>query len=107
MPWPLDPKSEAAVRAGGVEAVIAADAASSTVKVTHRINSSSSGRHGTSKSSSCSSSGSSIFSDINRRGSSTSRGSSSTQGVGVYYAFVSGVVNPGTFCLSAAQYPLH
>ena len=109
-----------------------ANAASATVKVTHRIsdsrNISRSNRsisHGTSEgspcisgstseSSPCISSGTSIVSIRNRNRSTTgiSRDIShisphSIQGDGVHHAFVSGIISTGIFCQSTAQYPPH
>ena len=52
MPWPLASKPGAAGRAGGVEAKMAADAASATVKVARRINGSRNISRGISESSS-------------------------------------------------------
>ena len=107
-------------RSGDVEATIAADAASATVKVARRINGSRNISGGISESSSP---------RISRNNSSISRGTSnisnrsrdsstrdvsrdisrssphSMQGDGAHHAFVSGVVNTGIFCRSAVQYP--
>ena len=108
MPWSLASKPEAAGGAGDVEATMAADAASATVKVARRINGSRNISGGISESSSP---------RISRNNSSISRGTRginrdisrssphSIQGDGVHHAFVSGVVNTGIFCRSAVQYP--
>ena len=127
IPWPLVSKPEAAARAGGagdIEAAMAAEAASATVKkVAHRISgsrsnsrisrgtsksspgisrSNSSIRRDTSESSPRISSGTSNASDKSRNNSTsgisrdTSRSSPhSIQGDGVYRVFVSGVLNSG------------
>ena len=108
---------------------MAADAASATVKVAHRINGSRNISRGISESSSpritrnnsSTSRGISksrsprISSNIsNRSRNSSTRGISrdisrssphSIQGDGVHHAFVSGVVNTGIFCWSAVHYP--
>ena len=131
MPWPLASKPEAAGGAGDVEATMAADAASATVKVARRINGSRNISRDISESSSprISCNNSSISRGISRNKSSISRGTSnisnrsrksstrdtsrdiscssphSIQGNGVHHAFVSGVVNTGIFCRSVLQYP--
>ena len=133
MPWPLASKPKVAARAGGaggVEATMAANAASATVKVTRRISdsrnisrSNSSISHGTkesspciscstSESSPCISSGTSNISNRNRNSSTTgiSRDIShisphSIRGDGVHHAFVSGMISTGTFYQSRAVPP--
>ena len=118
MPWSLASKPEAAGGAGDVEATMAADAASTTVKVARQINGSRNISRGISESSSPGissniSSGTSNISNRNRNSSTRcisrdiSRGSPhSIQGDGVHHAFISVVVNTGIFCRSAVQYPL-
>ena len=113
MPWPLGSKPEAAGGAGDVEATMAADAASATVKVARRI----SGSRDISESrspriSSNISSGTSNISNRSRnsstRGTSRAYSRSSLHNIqwdGVHHVFVSGAVNTGIFCRSAVQYP--
>ena len=76
MPWPLASKPEAAGGAGDVEATMAADAASATVKVARRINGSRNISCGISESSSpcISSNNSNIRRGISGNSSSISRG---------------------------------
>ena len=111
-------RSGVAGGAGDVEATMAADAPSSTVKVARRINGSrnisrnnSSISRGINESSNISSGTSNISnrsrnSNTRRISRDISRSSPhSIQGDGVHHAFVSGVVNTSILCRSAVQYP--
>ena len=84
MPWPLASKPEAAGGAGDVEATMATDAASATVKVARRINGSRNISRGISESSSP---------RISRNNSSISRGISESSSPRISSNISSGTSN--------------